>query len=295
MEVIFPLAVSALGLAGIYFMLAVGLSLIFGLMHVLTLAHGALFVCGAYVAVGVMNDVTFLPPTLRFAAALILAGVVTLLVGAFIERVLLRSTYGQNYTQMIITLGLSFAIAAFLGGWLGHDAVRLPLPDWYSGVIVIGDSRLVTGRIFIAVAASVVFLLVLWFMRRSGHGLIIRAGVENRQMVSALGIDVSRSFTLVFALGSALAGIGGVLAASFYGVVTPALGSEQLIFAFIVIIIGGLGTVEGTALAALLVALLQQFLNFYGPAGLGDIVTIVLLAAVLLLRPQGLLGKRALV
>ena len=294
MDAVIPLLVSALGLAGIYFMLAVGLSLIFGLMHVLNLAHGAIFALGAYVAVWVMLKFTVLSPTPRLALAFVVAAAAGLLVGAFIERVMLRSTYGQRNSQMIITLGIAFAVTAFLGGWLGHDPLQLTLPGWYSDVTVVGESRLVNGRIFIAIAAGGVFLLVVWFMRRSSHGLIIRAGVENRSMVQALGIEVSKSFTIVFALGSALAGVGGVLAASFYGTVTPELGTRQLIFAFIVIIIGGLGTVEGTALAAVAVAVMQQFLNFYGPSGTGDIVTILLLAVVVLVRPQGLLGKKAL-
>jgi len=293
MDAVLSLFVSSLGLAGIYFMLAVGLSLIFGLMHVLNLAHGAVFALGAYVALGVMNA-TGIPATLRLALAFVAAAVVGALAGFLIERVFLRATYGRLYIQMVITLGLAFAVTAGLAGILGHDPIQLPLPSWYRDVTVIGDSRLSNGRIFIAVFAAVVLVLVWSFMRRSSHGLIIRAGVENRSMVQALGIDVAKSFTLVFALGSALAGVGGVLAASFYGTVSPDLGTRQLIFAFIVIIIGGLGTIEGTALAAVVVAVMQQYLNFYGPAGSGDIVTIVLLAVVVLLRPQGMLGKKAL-
>jgi branched-chain amino acid transport system permease protein len=130
------------------------------------------------------------------------------------------------------------------------------------------------------------------FLRRTRYGLIIRAGVENRHMVTALGIDVRRSFTLVFAIGGAAAGLGGVLASVYYGYVSAHLGSVLLIFAFIVTVIGGLGSLTGAAIASVLVAVLQQFANFY-LGGTGDLVVVVLLAAVLLIRPRGLLGKAA--
>jgi branched-chain amino acid transport system permease protein len=129
------------------------------------------------------------------------------------------------------------------------------------------------------------------FLRRTRYGLIIRAGVENRAMVTALGIDVRKAFTLVFAIGGAAAGLGGVLASHYFGYVSPLLGGSLLIFAFIVTVIGGLGSLTGAAIASVGVAVLQQFANFY--FGIGDFVVVLALAVVLLVRPRGLLGAAA--
>lgn len=291
MNAIFPLFVSSMGLAGIFFMLSSGLSLIYGLMRVLNLAHGAIFASGAYAGWAVMQSAPIEPLWLRFAVAVIAATATGAILGLLIERVLLARFYGNSYVQMLITLGLSFAIIAFLGGWLGHDPLTLVQPEWFQEVTVIFNSRIPNSRLVIVGFAVVVFLLTVWFIRRSNHGLIIRAGVENRAMVTALGINVDRSFTLLFVLGSALAGLGGILAALFFGNVSPTLGTSQLIFAFTVVIIGGLGSVEGTALAAVIVAILQQFFNYYGPAGSGDLIVVLGLTIMLLVRPKGLLGK----
>jgi len=133
---------------------------------------------------------------------------------------------------------------------------------------------------------------IVLFLQKTRYGLIIRAGVENRSMVTALGIDVRRSFTLVFAIGGAAAGLGGVLASVYYGYVSAHLGSVLLIFAFIVTVIGGLGSLTGAAVASVLVAVLQQFANFYF-GGTGDLVVVIALAVVLLVRPRGLMGKVA--
>jgi branched-chain amino acid transport system permease protein len=134
---------------------------------------------------------------------------------------------------------------------------------------------------------------LLVFLRYTRYGLVIRAGVEDRAMVSALGIDVRKAFTLVFAIGGALAGLAGVLGGMYFGSVSPGQGASLLIFAFIVVVIGGLGSVTGSALAAVAVGLLQQFVNYYGTAGAGDVSVVALLAVVLLLRPAGLAGRAA--
>jgi branched-chain amino acid transport system permease protein len=131
------------------------------------------------------------------------------------------------------------------------------------------------------------------FLRGTRYGLIIRAGVENRAMVTALGIDVRRAFTLVFVIGGLVAGLGGVLAAAYFGSVDPDLGASMLIFAFITVVIGGLGSITGSAVAAVLVALLQQFANYYAASGVGDLSVVLLLAVVLLARPRGLMGGPA--
>jgi branched-chain amino acid transport system permease protein len=140
--------------------------------------------------------------------------------------------------------------------------------------------------------AVLVLVAIMLFLKFTRYGLIIRAGVENRLMVTALGIDVRRAFTLVFAIGGAAAGLGGVLASIYYGYVSAHIGGSLLIFAFIVTVIGGLGSLAGAAIASVLVAVLQQFANFY-LGGTGDLAVVLALAAVLLLRPRGLLGAKA--
>ena len=291
MSAIAPLAMSGLGLAGIYFLLASGLSLIYGLMRVLNLAHGAVFCVGAYLGWGVMRWDAVGNLWVRLVVAAVISTLGCALLGVIIERGLLARLYGRPMAQMLVTLGLGFAITAAITGWYSPNSQKMTLPNWLLGATDMLGGRVANSRILIVIVAVVIFAVTLLFVRRSTHGLIIRAGVENRQMVTALGIDVHRSFTLLFAIGSGLAGVGGLLAGVFFGSVTPSIGTSQLIFAFIVVIIGGLGSLEGTAISAVVVALLQQFVNYYGPAGAGDLVAAALLVLVLLARPRGLLGK----
>jgi branched-chain amino acid transport system permease protein len=141
--------------------------------------------------------------------------------------------------------------------------------------------------------AALVLLGLTAFLRYTRFGLVIRAGVENRAMVSALGIDVRRAFTIVFALGGALAALAGVLSGVYFGVVDPTRGTSLLIFAFIVVVIGGFGSIGGSAIAAVAVGLIQQYANYYASSGLGDLAVVLLLAIVLLLKPEGLAPKVA--
>jgi len=148
-------------------------------------------------------------------------------------------------------------------------------------------------RLLLVVAAGAVLAGLLAFLRYTRYGLVIRAGVENRAMVSALGIDVRKAFTLVFAIGGGLAGLAGALGGVYFGSVSPGQGASLLIFAFIVVVIGGLGSVTGLAAAAVAVGLVQQFVNYYGTAGAGDVCVVALLAVVLLVRPYGIAGRAA--
>ncbi len=284
---------TGLGLAGLYFLLASGLSLIFGLMSVLNLAHGAFFAAGGYAAWFVMDTLDSVPIGLRFIVALAAAGLVGAVVGAVVERTLVRRLYGQHVEQILLTIGLGMAAVALMGGWFSYDPRLLTQPDWFGDTTEILGANVPNNRLLILAVAIVFFVGLMTFLNRTRHGLIIRAGVENPSMVRALGIDVSRSFTIVFALGGLLAGVGGALGTVYFNGISPSLGTTQLIFAFIVVVIGGLGSVPGTALASVLVALTQIYVNNYLTSGLGSISVVVLLAGVLLIRPQGLLGKAA--
>ncbi len=282
---------TGLGLAGLYFLLASGLSLIFGLMSVLNLAHGAFFAAGGFAAWWVMESLDAIPLEPRFAIAVCAAGLVGGALGAIVELSLIRRLYGSHVRQILLTIGLGIAAVALMGGWFTYNPRLMEQPAWFGATTDLGGANVPNSRLLILAVAVLLYAALMAFLARTRHGLIIRAGVENAAMVRALGIDVARSFTIVFALGGLLAGVGGALGAVYFNGISPELGTTQLIFAFIVVVIGGLGSVPGTALAAALVALTQTYVNNYVATGLGSISVVVLLAAVLLIRPQGLLGR----
>lgn len=283
--------VTGLGLAGLYFLLASGLSLIFGLMSVLNLAHGAFFAAGGYAAWWVMDSFDAVPLEPRFVLAVAAAGLVGAILGAIVERGLIRRLYGSHVRQILLTIGLGLAAVALMGGWFTYNPRLMDQPAWFGATTDLSGAMVPNSRLLILAVAVLLLVGLMTFLARTRHGLIIRAGVENPAMVRALGIDVARSFTIVFALGGLLAGVGGALGAVYFNGISPDLGTTQLIFAFIVVVIGGLGSVPGTAVAAVLVALTQTYVNNYVATGLGSISVVVLLAVVLLVRPQGLLGK----
>jgi branched-chain amino acid transport system permease protein len=280
------LTLTGLGLAALYFLIASGLSLVFGLAGVLNFAHGLFLSVGAYTT-------WWLAPRWGLGLAVACGIAAAALTGALVELVLIRPLYRRHTEQVLVTVGLSLAGVALLQSVWGADALPYPRPEWTARVTSILGAQVPDDRFLLIGAAVLVLAGLLAFLRWTRYGLIIRAGVENRAMVSALGIDVRRAFTLVFAIGGALAGAAGVLGGMYFGSVSPGQGASLLIFAFIVVVIGGLGSVTGSAVAAVAVGLLQQFVNYYGAAGAGDVSVVVLLAAVLLLRPAGLAGRTA--
>lgn len=280
-----------LGLGALYFLVASGLSLIYGLMHVLNFAHGAFLTLSAFVgwavaqAIGVSSWGGFLLSVLTGA----LVGAVF---AALTELILIRPLYERHIEQVLVTVGLSFAAIALFEGIWGTDPVTVTGPAWLGQTTSVLGASIPNKYWVLIIAAGIVLAGLVLFLKKTRYGMIIRAGVENRAMVTALGIDVRRSFTLVFAIGGAAAGIGGVLAMHAMTYVSAHLGSTLLIFAFIVTVVGGLGSLTGAAVASVLVAVLQQVANTY-LGGTGDFIVVILLAVVLLVRPAGLMGKRA--
>ena len=294
MSTIALLTITGLGLGALYFLIASGLSLIYGLMGVLNLAHGAFFTVGAYATwwfsgrLGAVGS-----DLLRFLLASAFGLLVGAGVAALVELLLIRPLYQRHIEQVLATLGLGLGLTAVTLGIWGADARPFPFPRWLNeGTNVLG-AVVPNNRFVIILAAALVLLGLLTFLRRTRYGLIIRAGVENRAMVTALGIDVQKSFTLVFAIGGVAAALAGTLGGVYFGTIDPERGGATLIFAFIVVVIGGMGSIVGSAIAAVVVGLLQQFLNFYATPGIGDLAVILLLAVVLLVRPQGLAGRVA--
>lgn len=284
------LLVTGLGLGALYFLIAAGLSLIWGLMRVLNFAHGAFFTVAAYAGWSASRLISGAPPDVRWLAAVIVAVVVGGVFATLTEVLLIRPLYARHVGQVLVTVGLALATIALVQGGFGSDPQQLVLPAWMTGTTAVLGANVPNTRLLVIAVALLVFALLIFFLRRTRFGLIVRAGVENRAMVQALGIDVQRAFTLVFAIGGAAAGLAGMLAGTYYGTIDPGRGSAMLVFAFIVVIIGGLGSVTGSAAAAVVVGELQQFLNFYGAAGVGDFSVVLLLAVVLLIRPGGFSG-----
>lgn len=290
MSTIILLTLAGLGLAGLYFLVASGLSLVFGLADVLNFAHGLFLSVGAYATWWAADN---LPGAgtegWSFALAVgfgVSAGAAT---AALVELVLIRPLYRRTIEQVLVTVGLSLAGVALLQAVWGADARTFPRPEWTRGVTRVGSALVPNSSLLLAIVAVLILLALLAFLRFTRVGLVIRAGVEDRSMVTALGIDVRKAFTLVFAIGGALAALAGALAGVKFGTISPGQGGSLLIFAFIVVVIGGMGSVTGSAAASAAVGVLQVFVNYFTP-GLGDICVVALLAVVLLVRPAGLAG-----
>jgi branched-chain amino acid transport system permease protein len=293
-EIVF-LTITGLGLGAMYFLIASGLSLIYGLMGVLNFAHGAFITVGAYSSWWMSGQLDGLDSiVLRFLLGALFGLAVGAVLAAFVEFVLIRPLYLRHIEQVLVTVGLSLALIALVQAIWGPTERLYVVPGWLFETTDVFGARIPNDR-FVEIGIAVVALVgILAFLRYTRYGLIIRAGVENRAMVTALGIDVRRAFTLVFAIGGVAAALAGVLAAVYFGgSIDPERGTSLLIFAFIVVVIGGLGSIGGSAVAAVVVALVQQFANYYGTSGLGDLSVVLLLALTLLVRPSGLAGKWA--
>jgi branched-chain amino acid transport system permease protein len=289
------LTVTGLGLGAMYFLIASGLSLIYGLMGVLNFAHGAFLTVGAYaswwMSVHAFGDIDSV--LVRFLLGAVCGLAAGAVFAALVELVLIRPLYQRHIEQVLVTVGLSIAFVALVEGIWGPDARTYPAPSWLYQTTSIGGASIPNDR-FVEIATAVAVLLLLQlFLARTRYGLIIRAGVENRAMVTALGIDVRKAFTLVFAVGGIAAALAGVLSGVYFTTIDPSQGTSLLIFAFIVVVIGGLGSITGSAAAAVLVALVQQYVNYYASAGIGDLSVVLLLGLVLLARPRGLAGAFA--
>jgi branched-chain amino acid transport system permease protein len=292
------ITVSALALGAVYFLIASGLSLIYGLMDVLNFAHGVFLTLGAYAGWAVAQHMP--QHGASFAVTALAAAAAGAAVGCGTELLLIRPLYGKPVSQILVTIGLDLALVGLLLGGFGSSSRSVPVPAWVTAVTAIGPERIPNGD-FVAVGVGLAVLAGLtWFLRHTRYGIIIRAGAENRDMVRALGIDVGRAFTLVFAIGGAAAGLAGLLNSVVFssGLVDPTQGDQLLIFAFIVVVIGGLGSLTGSAIAAVVVGLVQVYVTFYAGSGgglaqLGNMSVVLVLAVVLLVRPRGLLGRAA--
>jgi branched-chain amino acid transport system permease protein len=294
MSTVILLTITGLGLGAMYFLIASGLSLIYGLMGVLNFAHGAFLTIGAYATWWIEGRLGGVSPLeLRFTLAAFCGLAIGALVAALVEVALIRPLYQRHIEQVLVTVGLALAVTALVRAIWTPTARPFAAPSWLSGTTHIFSARIPNDR-WVEIGAAIVVLVGLQaFLRLTRYGLIIRAGVETRAMVTALGIDVRRAFTLVFAIGGVAAALAGILSGVYYTTIDPAQGTSLLIFAFVVVVIGGLGSLGGSAVAAVVVGLIQQYANYYATAGVGDLCVMLLLALVLLVRPSGLAGLAA--
>ena len=288
------LTVAGLAMGMIIFIIASGLTLVFGLMDVLNFGHGVFIALGAFVAtsvLGAMSDWTGSTELWRNLVAVLPAMAVAMLVagavGVAFERFIVRPVYGQHLKQILITMGGMIIGEELIKVIWGPQQIPLPLPAGMQGSWLLGEAVIEKYRVVAVVVGVLVFALLLWTLSRTKVGLLIRAGVQDREMVEALGYRIRRLFVGVFVAGSALAGLGGVMWGLYQQIVVPQMGSQVNILIFIVIIIGGLGSTTGALIGALLVGLMANYTGFLAPK-VALFSNIALMVAVLLWRPQGL-------
>lgn len=290
MDTFVLIAITGVGLGALFFLVASGLSLIYGLMGVLNFAHGTFLTVGAFAGLWLSTQIFTAGNTVTFVAAMIFGGLTAGVFALLVEQLVITRLYERHMDQALVTVGVALVVGALLSGWFGNDPRLIPTPHWFINTLTIGKAFIPVDR-FLYIGVALLLLLVLTtLLQFTRIGLIIRAGVENRAMVTALGVNVRLAFSTVFFLGGFAAGVGGVLVGAYQSGVSPLMSGSWLIYGFIVVVIGGMGSLWGSALAALLIGVINQFANYYVP-GLGDFVIVFLLAAVLLTRPQGLLGK----
>lgn len=287
------LTVAGLAMGMIIFIIASGLTLVFGLMDVLNFGHGVFIALGAFVAtsvLGAMGDWTGSTDVWRNLMAVFPAMLVAMLVagaiGLAFERFIVRPVYGNHLKQILITMGGMIIGEELIKVIWGPQQIPLPLPPGLQGSWFIGDAAVEKYRVFAVVIGVAVFALLAWTLSRTKVGLLIRAGVQDREMVESLGYRIRRLFVGVFVAGSALAGLGGVMWGLYQQSVVPQMGAQVNILIFIVIIIGGLGSTLGALIGALMVGLMANYTGFLAPK-VALFSNIALMVGILLWRPQG--------
>ena len=278
---------TGIGLGSIYALLAVGLSLIFGMLTVVNFAHGAFFMVGAFFGL------YFMALTGSFWFSLVLVPLATGAIGLLCERFLVRPLYGRGIDYpLLLTFGLSYVLIELMRFLFGIEGMPSSTPASLRGAVDLGFGHFPLYRLFL-IGATAVIVLGLWlFIEKTRYGLIIRAGSRDPEIVKVLGIDISKVWLMVFGIGTAIAGLSGVLAAPTRAV-NPEMGIPILAESFVVTVVGGMGSLPGAVLAGLLVGIVFAMTSLFAPA-YAEMSIFVLMAVVLLIRPQGFFGKTGL-
>ena len=279
---------TGLSLGMLYVLLALGLSIVFGLLTVVNFAHGAMYMWGAYAGVSTMAI------TGNFWLALIAAPLVMGLYGLLVERTLIRPLYGRDINYpLLLTFGLQFIMIEIVRIFWGTSDYPFAAPESLSLPLNVFDVFFFPSYRLFVIGLTLVICVVLWFfLEKTNLGLIIRAGTRDPLMVRALGIDMSRIWWVVFGIGSALAGLAGVLAAPIRSVF-PEMGVAMLVECFVVVVVGGMGSLKGAILAGIIMGEASSLTTLFYPQ-MADIVIFLVMAVVLLIRPSGLFGKAGL-
>jgi branched-chain amino acid transport system permease protein len=287
------LTVAGLAMGMIVFIIASGLTLVFGLMDVLNFGHGVFIALGAFVATTVLASMGAYTVVdnlwlnlLALLPAMLVAMAVAGALGMVFERFIIRPVYGMHLKQILITMGGMIIGEEMIKVIWGPEQIPLPLPEAFRGAVLLGDAAVEKYRLVAVIVGMAIFAAMVWTLNKTKLGLLIRAGVQDRDMVESLGYRIRRVFVSVFVAGSALAGLGGVMWGLYQQSVIPQMGAQVNVLIFIVIIIGGLGSTLGALIGALLVGLMANYTGFLLPK-LALFSNIALMVAILLWRPQG--------
>jgi len=287
------LSVAGLAMGMIIFIMASGLTLVFGLMDVLNFGHGVFIALGAFVATSVLSGMVDWTQSqelwrnlVAVGSAMLVAMIASAVIGLAFERFIVRPVYGQHLKQILITMGGMIIGEEIIKVIWGPLQIALPIPEAMRGSLLWVDASLEKYRLMAVVVGLIVFALQAWTLSQTKVGLLIRAGVQDREMVEALGYKIRRLFVGVFVVGSGLAGLGGVMWGLYQQNVVPQIGAQVNVLIFIVIIMGGLGSTGGALIGALMVGLMANYTGFLLPK-LALFSNIALMAAILLWRPQG--------
>jgi branched-chain amino acid transport system permease protein len=284
------IVLNGLTLAALYFIVASGFSLIFGLMRTVNMAHGSLYMVGAYVGYALWEPLYDADAWYAWYLGVAMGMAAAAIVGVAMQRVVLGWMQGQELRQALVTIGLSIIIADQILAYYGGNPRQFFAPDAIFGASELpGIGRYPTFRLF-QIGVAIVVGIGLWFLlNRTKVGLMIRAGVDDRDMLSACGVDVPRINIIVCALGAALAGLGGVIGATAQPL-AQGVDGRFLLISLVVVIVGGMGSITGTAIGAILVGLAEQVGQALFPT-YSVILTFVIMVVVLALRPQGIMGR----
>ncbi|MFL1454216.1 branched-chain amino acid ABC transporter permease [Marinobacter sp. GN3S48] len=284
-ELFFVQLINGLQYGLLLFLIASGLTLVFGVMGILNLAHGSMYMVGAYLVW------YFVAVTGSFTASAILSAVIALGLGIFIERVLIQRLYNRNHLdQVLLTIGMIFVFNSLQSILWGNDPYGVAVPDALGGSVPFTDNssypvyRIFAALICIAIAAALYFVV-----SKTRLGMLIRAGESNREMVEALGVNIKSLYTIVFAIGVMLAAVSGIIAAPMRSIV-PGMGESVLITCFVVVVIGGMGSIKGAFVGALLVGVISTFAAVLMPT-MSNMIIYIFMILVLLVKPQGLFAK----
>ncbi|MBO9536234.1 branched-chain amino acid ABC transporter permease [Herbaspirillum sp.] len=275
---------NGIGIGMLYFLLAVGLSIVFGLLRFVNFSHGAFFLLGAYLCFQIADM------GIGFWWSLLVAPLVVGLFAWVVERFVLRHVYAlPHHFHILFTVGLALVLQEAVISYWGPLGNNVSPPDLLQGVVMAGGFVYPKYRLFVIAFTAVMAVILWWVLEGTRLGSIVRAGSESTEMVSLLGLNINRIFSLVFALGAATAGLAGALAAPIRGA-DPFMGVEALGIAFVVVVVGGLGSFWGALIGGILVGIVQSVMSTVWSEG-AHLMIYVAMAAVMLLRPNGLLGR----